>query len=155
MQCRSKSVVCISTPRMYPRRGYFLVIPYKILISKSADLFSPNSTQFWEWTGLKIFLFTFTTFKSKFEPRYIGFQYSNLSFLSILYSMQLKKRRRLYSLFAIVKKCWKGNPKSKLHLSYCNMTLKLFGWFIFHNWFYLKLEIGQYLPNIFAGKHFG
>ena len=24
-QCRSKAVVCVSTPRMYPRSGYFLV----------------------------------------------------------------------------------------------------------------------------------
>ena len=25
-QCRSQAVVCVSTPRMYPRSGYFLVI---------------------------------------------------------------------------------------------------------------------------------
>ena len=30
-QSRSKAVVCVSTPRMYPRSGYFLVIVKEIL----------------------------------------------------------------------------------------------------------------------------
>ena len=30
-QSRSQAVVCVSTPRMYPRSGYFLVNPYNEL----------------------------------------------------------------------------------------------------------------------------
>ena len=32
-QSRSKAVVCVSTPRMYPRSGYFLVLYKQILVS--------------------------------------------------------------------------------------------------------------------------
>ena len=34
-QCRSQAVVCVSTPRMYPRSGYFLVSS-KIISGKDA-----------------------------------------------------------------------------------------------------------------------
>ena len=30
-QSRSQAVVCVSTPRMYPRSGYFLVFTYNIV----------------------------------------------------------------------------------------------------------------------------
>ena len=47
LQCRSQAVVCVSTPRMYPRSGYFLVWTIPKRFSKKGTLWQRESIYSW------------------------------------------------------------------------------------------------------------
>ena len=105
--------------------------------------FCPKTTQFWEQTGLKIFFLTFKTFSIRIKFPFHSPQYATQETEKTVLSICNRQ------------KVLKGNPIFKLHFSYRNMTLKVFGWFMFHDRFNLKPEICQYLANVLGIEQFG